>query len=39
MLPKLLISRLQTLLGADYESVLSAFSLERKGSFRLNLLQ
>jgi 16S rRNA C967 or C1407 C5-methylase (RsmB/RsmF family) len=30
---------LQTLLGADYESVLSAFSLERKWSFRLNLLQ
>ena len=39
MLPSALTSRLQSILSKDYESVLEAFSHERKGSFRLNLLQ
>ncbi len=38
-LSKLLDSRLQTILGNDYDSVLEVFSHERKGSFRLNLLK
>lgn len=39
MLPKLLTSRLQTILGPEYEGVIWALSLERRGSFRLNSLQ
>lgn len=39
MLPKLLTSRLETLLGSDFETVLSAYSAERKGSFRINTLK
>ena len=38
MFPKLLTSRLQTILGDDYTSFTEAFSLERKWSFRINLL-
>jgi tRNA (cytosine49-C5)-methyltransferase len=37
-LPKLLTSRLQTLLGKNYASVITALSEERKGSFRINAL-
>jgi 16S rRNA C967 or C1407 C5-methylase (RsmB/RsmF family) len=39
MLPKLLTSRLETILGEDYSSVMDAFSKERKGSFRINALR
>jgi NOL1/NOP2/sun family putative RNA methylase len=37
-LPKLLTTRLQTILGSDYESTIEAFSHERIGSFRINTL-
>lgn len=37
-LPKLLLSRLQTILGDHFSSVLTALSEERKWSFRLNTL-
>lgn len=39
MLPTLLTSRLHSLLGTDYDSVMAAYSHERKWSFRLNLLK
>lgn len=39
MLPTLLTSRLHSLLGTDYDTVMAAYSHERKGSFRLNLLK
>ena len=39
MLPSLLTSRLKTLLWNDHDSVMDAFSHERKGSFRINLLK
>lgn len=39
MLPKLLVSRLESILREDYEASMSAFSTIRKGSFRLNLLK
>ncbi len=39
LLPKLLTSRLEFLLGSDYQSVIDALSLERKGSFRINNLK
>ncbi len=38
-LPKLLTSRLRSLLGTDYDTVLEAFSHERIGSLRINTLQ
>ena len=37
--PKLLDSRLRTILAEDYEGAISAFSESRKGSFRLNTLK
>lgn len=37
-LPKLLTTRLQAILGSDYESTIEAFSHERIGSFRINTL-
>ncbi len=37
--PKLLDSRLRTILGEEYEGVISAFSHERRGSFRINTLK
>lgn len=39
MLPQLLTTRLQAILGQDYQNVIEAFSTTRKGSFRLNLLK
>lgn len=39
MLPQLLTTRLQSILGQDYQNVIEAFSTTRKGSFRLNLLK
>ncbi len=39
MLPKLLTSRLETLLGPDYSSVLDAYKHQRMGSFRINSLK
>lgn len=39
MLPSLLTSRLESILGSDFPSVLTAFSQERKGSFRINTLK
>lgn len=39
MLPKLLTSRLETLLGPDYSSVLDAYKHQRMGSFRINTLK
>ena len=39
MLPKLLTSRLQTILQSDYDTVIEAFSHERKWSFRINTLK
>ena len=39
LLPKLLTSRLQTILWADYDSVMEVFAQERKSSFRLNTLK
>ena len=39
MFPKLLTSRLQTILGPDYNDTLEVFAHERKGSFRINLLK
>lgn len=39
MLPKLLTSRLETILGSDYPSVIDAFSRERRWSFRINTLK
>lgn len=38
-LPKLLVSRLQTLLGEDYERITKVFSRERQGSLRINTLK
>lgn len=39
MLPKLLTSRLQTILQSDYDNVIETFSHERKWSFRINTLK
>lgn len=39
MLPKILTSRLEIILGDDFENVIQAFSTQRKGSFRLNFLK
>lgn len=39
MLPKLLTSRLKTILGSDYDTVMNVYGLERKWSFRLNMLK
>lgn len=39
MLPSLLTSRLKSILSSDYDSALQAFSHERRGSLRLNLLK
>lgn len=39
MLPKLLTSRLETLLGPDYSSVIDAYKHQRMGSFRINTLK
>lgn len=39
LFPKLLTSRLQTILSTDYDSVIEAFSHERKWSFRINTLK
>jgi NOL1/NOP2/sun family putative RNA methylase len=39
MLQKLLTSRLQTILGPDYDQVMDAFSKERSGSFRINTIK
>lgn len=39
MLPSLLTSRLESILGSDFPRVLTAFSQERKGSFRINTLK
>ncbi len=39
MLPKNLTSRLQSILGEDFSSVMSAFSMTRIGSFRINVLK
>ena len=39
MFPKLLTSRLQTILGPDFDHTLEVFARERKGSFRINLLK
>ncbi len=38
-LPKLLDTRLQSILWEDYDFVIEAFSQERRGSFRLNLIK
>jgi 16S rRNA C967 or C1407 C5-methylase (RsmB/RsmF family) len=38
-LPIFLTSRLRTILGEDYENVMSAFAHERKSSFRINTLK
>lgn len=38
-LPKELTKRLETILGDNYDSILDAFSRERKGSFRINTLK
>lgn len=38
-LPKELIERLHTILDTHYDSVMDAFSLVRKGSFRINTLR
>ena len=37
--PKLLDSRLRTILGSEYDGAISAFSEPRRGSFRLNTLK
>jgi NOL1/NOP2/sun family putative RNA methylase len=37
-LPKILISRLQDILGENYSSVIASLSEERRGSFRINNL-
>lgn len=39
MFPKLLTSRLETILGAYHDSVIDVFSRERNGSFRINTLK
>ncbi len=39
MLPPVLTARLEKILGEDFASVMEAYNLERKGSFRLNLLK
>ncbi len=39
MFPKLLTSRLQTILTDDYDTTMEVFAHERKGSFRINLLK
>ena len=39
MFPSLLTSRLRTILGSEYDSVLSIFAKNRKWSFRINTLK
>lgn len=38
-IPQLLQDRLQKILGKDFDAVISAFSHERMGSFRINFLK
>jgi len=38
-IPQLLQDRLQKILGKDFDAVMSAYSHERMGSFRINFLK